>query len=246
MENIYIIGDVHGCYNTLMSLLKKLPQNAKVCYVGDLIDRGSNSKDVIELVKTNNYDCVLGNHELFFIDNVPKILNDEIDEETKEWLFKYGGKETLKSYLLENSELDKELLAEHLEYLKSLPDFIEYKDLKTEDDRYLVVSHSNVGDKWQFKDYPKDSIEYQQFLKTIYFGRFKNYDNKNIYNVFGHTPVEKIDIENGYKTNIDTGCVYDNEVNLKGYLTAFKFSNLKVIKQENIENIRKNKFHNKN
>jgi len=235
MKNIYIIGDVHGCYNTLVSLVEKLPQNSKVCFVGDLVDRGSNSKDVIELVKTNNYDCVLGNHELFFIDNVPKILNDKIDDEAKEWLFKYGGKETLKSYLLENSELDKELLEEHLEYLKSLPNYIEYRDLKTKDNRYVVVSHSNVGNKWEYKDYPKDSFEYEQFLKTIHFGRFKNYDNKDIYNVFGHTPVEKVDIKNGYKINIDTGCVYDNGTNMKGYLTALVFPSLNIIKQENIE-----------
>ena len=235
MHNIYIIGDVHGCYKTLVSLLKKLPKNAKVCFVGDLIDRGSNSKDVIELVKANNYDCVLGNHELFFIESIPKILNDEIDDETKEWLFKYGGKETLKSYLLENSELDKKLLLEHLEYLKSLPDYIEYRDLTTKDNRYLVVSHSNVADKWQYKDHPKDSFDYQQFLKTIHFGRFKNYDNKDIYNVFGHTPVEKIDIGNGYKTNIDTGCVYNNGTNMKGNLTALEFPNLKSVKQNNNE-----------
>jgi serine/threonine protein phosphatase 1 len=238
MEKLYVVGDIHGCYKTLLALIKKLPkkEKSKVCFVGDLIDRGSNSKDVIELVKTNNYDCVIDNHELFFIDYVPKILRDEIDEETKQWLFKYGGKETLKSYLLENSELDKELLAGHIEYLKSLPNYIEYKDLKTKDNRYLVVSHSNVANTWQFKDYPKDSLEYEQFFKTIHFGRFKNYDNKDIYNVFGHTPVDKVDIENGYKTNIDTGCVYDNGINLKGYLSALEYPSLRVVKQKNIEN----------
>ena len=45
---MYIIGDVHGCYNTLMELIAKLPKDAKLCFVGDLIDRGPNSKDVVE------------------------------------------------------------------------------------------------------------------------------------------------------------------------------------------------------
>jgi len=239
MEKLYVVGDIHGCYKTLLALIKKLPnkEKSKICFVGDLIDRGSNSKDVIEFVKLNNYDCVLGNHELFFIDNVPKVLEDEINDEVKKWLYSYGGKETLKSYLMDNSTLDKELLLTHLEYLKSLPNYIEYKNLKTKDNRYLVVSHSNLGDKWQFKDYSKDSVEYQQFLKMIHFGRFKNYDNKDIYNVFGHTPIEKVDIANGYKTNVDTGCVYDNGINLKGYLTALEFPKLRVIKQENTERI---------
>ena len=37
----YIIGDVHGHYQTLLSLVAKLPQDAKLIFVGDLIDRGS-------------------------------------------------------------------------------------------------------------------------------------------------------------------------------------------------------------
>ena len=49
---MYIIGDVHGCYNTLMALIAKLPKNAKLCFVGDFIGRGPNSKDVVEAEHT--------------------------------------------------------------------------------------------------------------------------------------------------------------------------------------------------
>ena len=52
-ETIYLMGDVHGCYKTLIELVNKLPRNVKLCFVGDLIDRGSNSKEVIEFVKSN-------------------------------------------------------------------------------------------------------------------------------------------------------------------------------------------------
>ena len=38
----YIIGDVHGCYDTLMALIAKLPEDAEIVFVGDLIDRGKN------------------------------------------------------------------------------------------------------------------------------------------------------------------------------------------------------------
>ena len=62
-----IIGDVHGCYDTLVALLDKLPDD-DVCFVGDLIDRGPKSKDVVELVKNGDYFCVLGNHEDMAID----------------------------------------------------------------------------------------------------------------------------------------------------------------------------------
>lgn len=36
----YIIGDVHGCYDTLIALIKKLPEKAEIIFLGDLIDRG--------------------------------------------------------------------------------------------------------------------------------------------------------------------------------------------------------------
>jgi serine/threonine protein phosphatase 1 len=68
-KNIYIISDVHGCYKTLLALIEQFPnkQNSKIVFVGDLIDKGINSCDVIEFVKNNNYDCVLGNHDEMMI-----------------------------------------------------------------------------------------------------------------------------------------------------------------------------------
>ena len=65
VKNIYIISDVHGCYKTLLALIDQFPnkQNSKIVFVGDLIDKGKNTHDVIEFVKNNNYDCVIGNHD---------------------------------------------------------------------------------------------------------------------------------------------------------------------------------------
>lgn len=61
MEQIYIISDIHGCYKSLLALIEQFPnkQNSKIVFVGDLIDRGINSYEVIEFVKNNNYDCVI-------------------------------------------------------------------------------------------------------------------------------------------------------------------------------------------
>ena len=52
MENIYIISDIHGCYKTLLALIDQFPnkQNSKIVFVGDLIDRGKNSCEVVELL----------------------------------------------------------------------------------------------------------------------------------------------------------------------------------------------------
>ena len=64
----YIIGDVHGEFDSLRLLTDKLPKDSKLIFVGDLVDRGKKSKEVVEFVKSNNYLCVLGNHEKMMLD----------------------------------------------------------------------------------------------------------------------------------------------------------------------------------
>lgn len=93
-KNIYIIGDVHGCYKTLLALIKQLPKNAHICFVGDLINKGENSSDVLDFIIENNYDCVLGNHELFMIEDLPLILEDEEYIKKSPWVLNYGGDKT--------------------------------------------------------------------------------------------------------------------------------------------------------
>ena len=58
-QKIFVIGDVHGCYHTLLDLLNKLPKDASIIMIGDLCDRGPYSKEVIDLIIKNNYQCVL-------------------------------------------------------------------------------------------------------------------------------------------------------------------------------------------
>src|SRR2546429_477752 len=103
MSEIALIGDVHGCYTTLRALIQKIPQNMKICFVGDLVDRGKDSRKVVEFVKENNYDCILGNHEVFYMgyDRVTWLNN--------------GGEETLKSYQGNSNQFE-----EHLLWMKTL------------------------------------------------------------------------------------------------------------------------------
>ncbi len=225
MNEVYIISDVHGCIKTLLALIKKLPTNSKLVFVGDLIDRGNSSKDVIEFVKTNNYDCVLGNHELFMKNS---LLN--IDNNSYHWIYFLGGDKTLKSY-----HNDINILAEHLKWINKLPLYLEYEDLKTANNRNLVVSHSCVNDKWKFKNLKKSSLSYQSFKKEILYSRnIGEFDNKDIFNVFGHTPLSYVKKTSSYAA-IDLGCVYENQKDIKGYLCAFAFPSMKIIKQRNIE-----------
>ncbi|MFM6079523.1 MAG: metallophosphoesterase, partial [Dolichospermum sp.] len=60
-----IIGDVHGHYQGLMLLLEQIEPAStdKIYFLGDLIDRGPQSAEVVKFVKENDYPCLLGNHE---------------------------------------------------------------------------------------------------------------------------------------------------------------------------------------
>ncbi len=102
MGKHFVIGDVHGMVDALIRLLEKLPTDAEVVFVGDLIDRGDKSAQVVEIVRSRGYRCVLGNHEntfiRFFQDYFDGMPYNALIKKWSMWLFANGGKETLQSY----------------------------------------------------------------------------------------------------------------------------------------------------
>ncbi len=66
----YVIGDVQGCFLTLQELLKKIHfdhTKDRAIFLGDVINRGLNSLEVMRLIYKNpqSMSMVLGNHEIF-------------------------------------------------------------------------------------------------------------------------------------------------------------------------------------
>ena len=66
-RRIIIIGDIHGCFDELLLLLKKLnhnPNRDRLYLVGDLVTKGPKSQKVVEYIrKLPNTFCVMGNHD---------------------------------------------------------------------------------------------------------------------------------------------------------------------------------------
>lgn len=94
----YAVGDIHGRVDLLETLLQRLDPAHPVVFVGDYVDRGENSADVLrrlfELSANANrtVHCLMGNHEdmlLSFLDNPEK--------RGKAWL-RNGGLQTLASF----------------------------------------------------------------------------------------------------------------------------------------------------
>ncbi|OKH20592.1 serine/threonine protein phosphatase [Hydrococcus rivularis NIES-593] len=116
-----VIGDVHGHYNALISLLDAIApaSDDQVYFLGDLIDRGPHSAKVVDLVLANKYKCLLGNHEQLLLDAVG---NGQIVKNVfQAWLYS-GGYATLVSY-------DNNIPQDHLDWMKTLPTYLDLGDI---------------------------------------------------------------------------------------------------------------------
>ncbi len=96
---VFVIGDLHGCIRQLRDLQEQMdaedPKAHRV-YVGDYVDRGDHSKDVLEALFAGRDNpkvtCLRGNHE----DMMLGFLQDPVQKGSR-WL-RYGGLNTLGSY----------------------------------------------------------------------------------------------------------------------------------------------------
>lgn len=133
---IYAIGDVHGRDDLLGELHEHIcdhhqhldpEQDAEVIHVGDYIDRGAQSLEVIDRQMSGVGDfkttCLLGNHEAMLLD----CLASDNRKVWHTWLSN-GGEETLASIGMplrfggyDPDELRLRLGEERIDWLKSLP-----------------------------------------------------------------------------------------------------------------------------
>jgi len=164
----FIISDLHGCYDTLIALLKKLPSeanNTNIIFVGDLVDRGSDSRKIINFIRDGGYDVVLGNHEELMIEAVSNYINHNIEVGDDRMWMQNGGRATLLNYQ-DSYGTDYDSLIEDVEWLSNLPKYKIYRDEVDDKGRVLVVTHAVSID----------------FFENNYLGLFDNLDELLIWN----------------------------------------------------------------
>jgi hypothetical protein len=61
------IGDVHGCAKTLLALIKQLPKNRQVGFLGDLVDRGPDSVEAMKIALDSSDTILCGNHDMMMV-----------------------------------------------------------------------------------------------------------------------------------------------------------------------------------
>ncbi len=215
-----IIGDVHGCFNELKELLIALgyiieqdrthhnytvkpPKNHKAVFVGDLVDRGPSSPEVLRLVmdmvEAGHAYCVSGNHD----DKLyRKLLGRNVQ-------VRHGLELTMEQL----SPYSSEFIARVRDFLGGLPHHVLL------DEGRLVIAHAGLAEHLHGRHnrsvrdlclYGPTTGEMDQHGLPVRLDWAANYTGHAIV-VYGHTPVH-IPCWRNNTINIDTGCVFGGKL----------------------------------
>lgn len=208
-QRAYVVGDIHGRLDLLDKLLEQIHRDiaerpkckTSLVFVGDLIDRGPSSAQVVERLRTYRHEGVravflLGNHEEVLL----RILTGETGLLTK-WRW-FGGTQCLESYGIDTSTLKmvdeatalerirKAIPEEHVAFIRSFVDTCRFGD-------YLFV-HAGIR-----PGVPVDQQQ-QSDLRWIREPFLLDETNHGFVVVHGHTIHPQVD-EQPNRIGIDTG-----------------------------------------
>lgn len=205
--DVIAIGDVHARYDLFIQMVEWLRgSGARIVMLGDIIDRGSQDLEVLNLVKSLMDDpgsygleafyCLKGNHEQMFVDAA---FSCGFQEEIL-WV-QNGG----------NFHCFEEMVEEHAEWLKELPVFMQIGDtlfvhaglVPGEDPKVTVQKGNSEQLVWIRNPFLKKGAKLYKWTNTI----------KKV--VHGHTISSKFPTMHADRVNLDTGAF------MTGILTAY-------------------------
>ena len=211
----YAIGDIHGEAEKLTILHGRIArrhaadfpgQEYVLVHLGDYVDRGPESYDVVKLLMEMEADenCnvinLRGNHEQLMLEAYTK-------EETKpyhRWIDN-GGQHTVVSYRRAGFD---EPPAQHLSWIANLPTYYWDRTAK------LIFVHAGIDTK----HFPNDGEDRHMWTRSRDFFETKNWENpalEGVSVIHGHTPTKtnRPEIDGDFKRiNIDTGACYGGEL----------------------------------
>jgi serine/threonine protein phosphatase 1 len=236
------ISDIHGCCKTLRALLEQrlqLTRKDQLYLLGDHVDRGPDSKGVLDYVMQleeagYQVNCLRGNHE-------EMMLNAGQDQKELEMWMYNGGQETLASFDVGDPG---EIPEKYLDYVRNMDYFYEV-------DRYILV-HAGLnfardeeeekkkgGFLWKMHN-PLRDLHSMLWIRFWYDDIDWNWMKDRVI-VHGHTPIDLEEIWDMYDVlqedqvlDIDNGCFAKYKEGL-GQLCAFEMTQRQLFFQENIE-----------
>lgn len=186
MSSIFAIGDVHGCARELNELLNLIDaQNGDtVVFLGDYIDRGPDSRGVIEAVRAYSPEGInvirlKGNHE-------DMMCQAHTDRSSFGWWLRNGGAQTLDSY-------GGHIPAEVLEWAASLPTSFAKGG--------FFFCHAGVDPDMALANQSDETL---MWIRSKFLMSPKNHGAVVVH---GHTPVSVPEVK-ANRINVDTACVY--------------------------------------
>jgi len=202
--NIWVIGDVHGHFKTLESLIEQLSLNEQdiVVLLGDLIDRGPTSADVVRFARTTpNVYALRGNHEQMMIDGFDDALFfKESNEDARIW-YHNGGKNTESSYMFlygdDGSACEKALV--DVKWMESLPTEIVLNDW-----RFVHAGYN------QYHDVEGQPEEVHLWIRGLFFNSKHAIDPQRTI-LFGHT----VTFTNLHNDDSKAGRIWSSDVLLE-------------------------------
>jgi serine/threonine protein phosphatase 1 len=205
---IYAIGDVHGRADLLDQVFQRIDAdlarsptpNPIQVLIGDYIDRGPHSREVVDRViargRSHRTICLKGNHEAFAIEflNRPSVLADWSRSGGIETLMSYGLVTEARAELNEAAKLsaafNRALPADHRRFLTTLKPYFACGD--------FFFVHAGVRPGIPLTRQSEADL---LWIRDEFLGKKVAYSKIIIH---GHTPVEQPDIH-PHRINIDTG-----------------------------------------
>lgn len=208
----YAFGDIHGCYAELLDLFEQAQQHlkrarageeevkARFIFLGDYVDRGPMSRQVIEFLAylhehaDEEVVTLLGNHEAMMI-----AADRGTRDDCSLWVMN-GGSQTLDSYEHDGVDSVKD---QHITFLKSDKFRLYYHDEKM--DRLFV--HAGVMPHLKLDEQVTKAFQWirEPFLSHI--GKYA----AAAYVVHGHTPQYSAHVRDN-RCNLDSACVFGYEL----------------------------------
>ena len=241
----YIVGDIHGCFREWIrfkSKIEKQDAEAEFILVGDILDKGPNSFEMLQWAMErvqfeSKYQMVIGNHEAEKLKWLKYVLNDSANEgwrnqESARRMLSVDGYEFYKICCEKN--LNRKQLKEIMNWLETLPEYIEKEVATTEGIQKFVITHHKLQSNKNVITNAEYQAEKDMFPKNKHLS-----ENQNCIIIHGHFPTTletcknagaipgKVWIQNR-NINVDCGLVYgvSKSQGLYGDLAAIRLEDM--------------------
>ncbi|MEB3360046.1 MAG: metallophosphoesterase family protein [Synechococcales bacterium] len=214
------VGDVHGHYDALMRMMEAIAPGTddQVYFLGDLIDRGPQSAQVLDFVRQYGYTSLMGNHEQMLLEAFPN--GRASAAALQAWLFS-GGQTTVASYDRPGYLLDQ------LDWIRTFPLYLDLGDI------WLV--HAGMHPNLSIADHTTQEL---CWIREVFHSNPKPYFPDKLI-ITGHTITFTLPgvapgmIARGAGwLDIDTGAYHPKS----GWLTALDFSQQRVYQVQVADN----------